>query len=383
VSLLRQLRAGYVNRPEGAPMAVVLCGVRDVKDYRIHTASGEIITGGSAFNIKDDSLRLGDFTAADVVELYSQHTATTGQAFAPGVVDAVFELSQGQPWLVNALGREVAFRTEGVMDRSTTITFDDLLAAKERLILSRATHLDQLADKLSEPRVRRVIEPLLLGDDSGDTLPADDLQYCTDLGLIRHVKGKGVRLANLIYREVIPRELTTSAQISMETRFQPAWIRADGRLDAERLISEFQGFYLQEGEIWADRFAWREAGVQLLVQAFLQRVANGQGHVQREFPLGQRRADQMILWPLPDGQKQKIVIELKVLRWDRGPADAARAEAEGVAQAADYADRCGAPLDAESCHLLLCSRGPIPAGFQRRFRRSAQAATRPVTVWGM
>ena len=37
LSVLRQLRAGYVRRPQGFPQSVVLCGVRDVRDYRIHS----------------------------------------------------------------------------------------------------------------------------------------------------------------------------------------------------------------------------------------------------------------------------------------------------------------------------------------------------------
>ncbi|MCX7693967.1 MAG: ATP-binding protein, partial [Tepidimonas taiwanensis] len=59
ISLLRQIRAGYAQRPEAFPQTVVLCGVRDVRDYRIHSG-GEIITGGSAFNIKAVSLRLSN-----------------------------------------------------------------------------------------------------------------------------------------------------------------------------------------------------------------------------------------------------------------------------------------------------------------------------------
>ena len=82
VSVLRQLRAGYDLRPEGFPQSVVLCGVRDVRDYRIQsTAENAIITGGSAFNIKARSLRLGDFSQAEVLALLGQHTEETGQVF--------------------------------------------------------------------------------------------------------------------------------------------------------------------------------------------------------------------------------------------------------------------------------------------------------------
>ena len=39
LSVLRQLRAGYDRRPEGFPQSVVLCGLRDVDDYRINLTS--------------------------------------------------------------------------------------------------------------------------------------------------------------------------------------------------------------------------------------------------------------------------------------------------------------------------------------------------------
>jgi hypothetical protein len=110
ISLLRQLRAGYTQRPRAFPSTVVLCGVRDLRDYRIHSpAEQEIITGGSAFNIKAESLRLGDFNAADCTALLAQHTAETGQAFTDAAVDRVWELTRGQPWLVNALAYEACF----------------------------------------------------------------------------------------------------------------------------------------------------------------------------------------------------------------------------------------------------------------------------------
>ena len=106
VSVLRQLRTGYAHRPEAFPQSVILCGVRDVRDYRIRASSeAEVITGGSAFNIKAESLRLGDFTRADVETLLGQHTTETGQAFAPGAVEVVWTQTCGQPWLVNAAPR--------------------------------------------------------------------------------------------------------------------------------------------------------------------------------------------------------------------------------------------------------------------------------------
>jgi len=59
LSVLRQLRAGYPRRPQGFPQSVVLCGVRDIRDYRIKSSTGEVIAGGSPFNVAAKSLRLG------------------------------------------------------------------------------------------------------------------------------------------------------------------------------------------------------------------------------------------------------------------------------------------------------------------------------------
>jgi hypothetical protein len=84
VSVLRQLRAGYDKRPAHFPQSIILCGVRDVRDYRIHSAQEKtVITGGSAFNIKSQSLRLGNFNQNEMELLYRQHTAETGQPFEP------------------------------------------------------------------------------------------------------------------------------------------------------------------------------------------------------------------------------------------------------------------------------------------------------------
>ena len=164
ISVLRQLRANSDRRPHQFPQSVVLCGVRDVRDYRIYSSrEGTHIKGGSAFNIKAESLRLGGFSEAELRELLAQHTAERGQAFEAGVIEHIWALTHGQPWLVNALAYEACFRAEPGRDRSRPIRVEAIDEAREQLILRRVTHLDQLANTLSEERVRRVIEPLLAG----------------------------------------------------------------------------------------------------------------------------------------------------------------------------------------------------------------------------
>jgi len=115
----------------------------------------------SAFNIKSESIRLDDFTQKDVRDLLQQHTDATGQTFDPGALQEIWADTQGQPWLVNALAYEACFRRPEQRDRSRAVTVEQMRQARENLILRGDTHLDQLADKLREPRVQRVIEPML------------------------------------------------------------------------------------------------------------------------------------------------------------------------------------------------------------------------------
>ena len=290
ISLLRQLRAGYPKRPAHFPQTVILCGVRDLRDYRIHSrAEAAIITGGSAFNIRAKSLRLGDFTAAEVAILLQEHTAETGQIFTPEALDRVWELTQGQPWLVNALAYEACFDIPSGRDRHQPITVDLIDQAKERLIVNRVTHLDQLADKLSEERVRRVIEPMLAGT-LMEGVPEDDRQYLVDLGLLRRDGAGGLVVANPIYREVLPRSLAGGPQDTLP-RIAPTWLNPDGSLNPERLLNAFLDFWRQHGQPLLGSAPYHEIAPHLVLMAFLHRVVNGDGTLEREYAIGSGRMD--------------------------------------------------------------------------------------------
>ena len=379
VSVLRQLRAGYDDRPAHFPQSIVLCGVRDVRDYRIHTSSGEIITGGSAFNIKAESLRLGDFTLNEIRELYGQHTAETGQRFEEDCFPFVWQATEGQPWLVNALGHEVTYKMKENRDRSVVITPEMMYRAQERIIYRRDTHIDILIDKLREPRVRRVIEPILASTDEIDDslMPSDDIQYVIDLGLIKREVGKPLRIANAIYREIIPRELTWSTQERLSQ--EPQWYQnADGSLNMEKLLTEFQQFSRQNADSWIGQLDYAEAGPQLLLQAFLQRVVNGGGYIDREYGLGRCRTDLLIRKPLTDGYGgpvQRVVMELKILR---GSLEAMIAD--GLRQTAKYMDYVG---NVDEGHLIIFDRTGRLSWTKRIWHRTEHYQGRDITVWGM
>ena len=371
LSVLRQLRAGYVRRPEGFPQSVVLCGVRDVRDYRIHSSSANaIITGGSAFNIKARSLRLGDFSRDEVVALIGQHTEETGQVFTPDALETIWTQTQGQPWLVNALADETCFRDEAAENEDRPITSEDIREAQEQLILRRETHLDQLADKLQEERVQRVVEPLLSGGDERE-FSTRDLEYVRDLGLV--ASNEPLRIANPIYAEIVPRELTYAAQVGLDE--DTAWyVNADGSLDMVKLMTAFQTFFREHSEHWVTRFQYQEAGPQLLLQAFLQRIVNSGGRIEREYGLGRMRTDLLIVWSQGE-QTRKVVIECKILH-----KSLEQTIADGLDQTAEYMDRC----DAEAGHLVIFDRRAGRRWKEKVFHcRRASNSGVEIDIWGM
>jgi hypothetical protein len=373
IALLRQLRAGYSRRPGHFPQSVVLCGVRDIRDYRIRSGREKaIITGGSAFNIKAESLRLDDFSQSEVEKLYYQHTEETGQLFIIDALARVWELTQGQPWLVNALAYETCFRMKQGRDRSQPVTLEMIDEAKENLILRRETHLDQLTDKLQEERVRRVIEPLLAGDVLAEQFAPDDAAYVRDLGLIKQDRTGAISIANALYQEVIPRALSWTIQSGMSEQTQ-WYVQADGRLDMIKLLGAFQHFFREHSEHWVERFQYKEAGPQLLLQAFLQRIINGGGRIEREYGLGRLRTDLLVLWPYPEGE-QRIVIELKILH-----KTLEQTLQTGLEQTWQYMDRCGAGEG----HLIIFDRNPDRSWDDKLFQRSELVRGKTIGVWGM
>ncbi|TMQ03184.1 MAG: ATP-binding protein [Deltaproteobacteria bacterium] len=366
VSVLTQLRAGYIARSEAPfPASVALVGQRQVRDYVLSADDRRALSWlgtTSPFNVTAEATTLSPFTEAEVHELLAQHTMDTRQRFEPAAMHRIWELALGHPWLTNALAAQIT--DLDVRDRSVAITVDHVDAAKETLILERRSHIDSLIARLREPRVRRILEPMLAGTRLPADLLDDDLSYTLGLGLVRVERGE-LQIANPIYREVIPRALTWSQQISLH---QPTewYVRPDGTLDMIKLMAAWQAFWREDGHLAADGFNYREAGPHLMVMAFLQRIVNGGGRVEREYGLGRGALDLMIFW-----KTERHAIEVK-LRRDT------ETEAKALDQMAGYLERAG--LD--DGWLLLFDLRKETSWVDKLFVREVEHAAKKIRIVG-
>jgi len=365
ISVLRQIRAGYDKRPAQFPVSIILCGVRNIQDYRIHRTGEDIITGGSAFNIKAKSLKLGNFSQEEVKTLLLEHTK---------VFDYIFDMTDGQPWLVNAVAYELTYEMKENRDRAVLLTKKMAEIAVNRVTVSRATHLDQLADKLKEDRVRRVILPMILNE-MAQTDP-DDKEYCIDLGLVK-MTPEGLKIANKIYQEIVPRELTDSRQDDFLVRFRPEWISEGNNLNTAKLFEMFTDFWRENSEIWASNIAgYEEAAPHLVFQAFLQRVANGSGFVYREYGLGRRRTDLLLKWKNGKNEEFRVVVELKVLK---EKDNLEKVKKLAIEQTAEYAKR----VKSNENHIVIFDRDEKTDWREKLFTEVAEFDGMKFNIWGV
>ncbi len=368
ISVLRQLRSGYPDRPNAFPHSIALVGLRDVRDYHLlaRTTSDrgivdEILGTASPFNVKARSFTLRNFTANEVAELYEQHTEETGQPWTDAAKAYAFELTGGQPWLVNAVAEQI---TEwDVRERTVTLDTAQVDTARETLIQRRDTHLDSLAKRLREPRVQRVLEPILAGEVLAAEVMDDDVSFTKDLGLV--VSGpQGLQIANPIYREIIPRALTSIMEESIALP-RPSYLRPDGGLDFEQLLEDFQAFWLGNAEVYLATAPYSEAAAQLVFFAFLHKITNGRGGtVDREFAAGRGRTDLLIRWRLTDGSVERSALELKVWR-DTSPRDPVQ---EGTEQLASYLARLGLGHGTLLVFDSRSGQAPLPERMTRETR---------------
>ena len=311
VTFLRQLRNGKIDTGKGTPFpaSIALIGMRDIRDYKARIRpESESLGSASPFNVLTEAMSLRTFTDDEVAELYAQHTAETGQVFEPEAVAVACRYSGGQPYLVNALARWCVEKIHGER-YGETVTAADMREAKEKIIRERGTHLDSLMERMKEPRVRRVVEPVMLGEMSDFDELQDDVRLVMDMGILK-MDGRALKPANPMYAEIIGRYLSWGTQQRMGmTVPETPWVKDDG-LDMQGLLLAFQDFWRENAGMNKAPFEYNEAYPHIVLQAFLQRVINGGGEIIREMALGKGALDLGVLFR---GGTYAVEVKLKYL----------------------------------------------------------------------
>jgi hypothetical protein len=346
--------------------------MRNIRDYKDKIRpESETMGSASPFNIITEALTLKNFTQEEIAMLYGQHTNDTGQIFEPAAIELVWEQTQGQPWLVNAIAREVIVKILQ-SDYTQPITADMVKQAIQTIILRRDTHIDSLLKRLKEDRVRKIIQPLIIGERGDVDKLSDDYAFVRDMGLIRDIPG-GFLPANPIYSEVIVRSLSFSAQdelLDKKYPYQMPRYLKNGRIDVDYLMRDFQQFWRENSAIWEEKFDYKEAAPHLILMAFLQRVINGGGEIYREIAAGTGRLDLCLEYDKYN--KRKYPIELKIRYGEKTVA-------EGLEQVARYMDTLGC----SEGWLAVFDRSSEKTWEEKLFMKKETVKGKTITVVGL
>jgi hypothetical protein len=371
ISFLRQLRGGFAARGAGIfPVSVALVGMRDLKDYLTAAKGGLAPNPGSPFNIKEDSVMLSNFQREDIAKLFAQRTEETGQGIGEDALNYVYEQSRGQPWIVNSLFKRATMRVldEGSRER---VSIDHIMEAREQMIQARETHLDALEVRLRDPRIRRVIESIMVGaNDPGINRANPDVELAMDLGLVSWTTETGFIISNPIYADILTRHLNAGYHDNLPPPSSWQWQKADGSLDMDALLKEFQQFWRENSEVWEEKSDYTEAFPHLLLMAFLQRILNGGGRIDREYAAGRGRVDLAV-----DYNRQKFIIEIKLIHsYD----SAGEVLEEGLRQISAYRDK----IDPAAAAYLVIFDRRSQAKASPWENRLTWTPTGPITVVG-
>jgi hypothetical protein len=383
ITFLRQIRVGYNNRFDSEfskfPRSLALIGMRDIGDYLTLVRPEEQSAGlASPFNIKKESLTMSNFTFDEIRSLYDQHTDATGQIFSEAAVSQAWNWTEGQPWLVNALAYETVVKLFK-NDFKKTIDGADIDHAAHSLILHNDTHFESLKTRLKEPRVRRVIEAVVIGASEFTIgIPSDDIQYTVDLGLLKPDNSDDEIFlpANQIYKEIIIRTLSENIGGSIKDKEILAYssnrFMNGTTLDMSGLLKAFQKYWCKNSEMYLKNNQYEsmiiysinraldhakfskseaknisqeivenitdglinltnEALTHLVLFAFLQRVLNGGAdYIGREYALGTLRANVCVSY-----KDRDYPVELKI--------HGAKSREESLKQLYEYMNKSLAP----------------------------------------
>jgi len=355
ISFLRQLRDGFASRGTGKfPVSIALVGMRDLRDYITASKGGVEPNPGSPFNIKEDSAVLTNFHKEDVAKLFAQRTAENGQQITQEALDYVYEQSQGQPWIVNSLFKRATMRR---MDEQSTETVElkHIEQARRDMITARETHLDALAVRLKEPRIHGVVQPIITGGTGANLDPNhQDVLLAMDLGLVKWDIDRGFTIANPIYEEIITHTLNSVYHAQVPSPSSWRWQTPDGHLDMDALLREFQDFWRNHSETWEEWTKYTEAFPHLLLMAFLQRVINSGGRIEREYATGRGRMDLAAEY-----KGEWNIVEIKLLRKGR---TFDKVKTEGLKQVRHYCDTFVPPVghrkNIKGKYLVIFDRRP-------------------------
>jgi hypothetical protein len=201
---MKQIIDGYEKRDSRDtpfPRSLVFVGARHIGEYFIQ-ARGSASGGPNPFAIIKNSLTVDDFTLEEIRALYSQHAAVTGPVFEPSAFERVWRWTEGQPWLVNLIGKEAITSRLG-NDYSKNVTGEIIDLAARDPLHGESPALFPFKAKINNILIEFALKAAIVGID--DPPDATYAQYALgrEFGREDPASGSLNHPLNPFYREIV------------------------------------------------------------------------------------------------------------------------------------------------------------------------------------
>ncbi len=305
-TFLHSIRNAYHSREHHSLKSVILVGVTNIL--------GVVSDNASPFNIADN-LEVPYFTEAEVLELLGQHETETGQRFDDAVKEKIFQLTAGQPGLVNGFARKLV----AGYPNAPNLTMDMFLIVEDWYLTEAIDkNFENILKKAKEERA--FVERLLFTEDKipfAIDRPAIKLLHTN--GLLKKDTGGNVvfwvpyykkRLYNAFY----PYTNGEKKNIS-RTIYAPEYFTESGELKLDKLISVYKDYTKRRGfspfrekDENGNYKSIREAALVYSFETFLHAVVEElKGKMYREAHTGLGRSDLII-----NIGTRELLVEVKV-----------------------------------------------------------------------
>jgi AAA-like domain len=304
--LLHAIRNVYHFREKYALKSVILVGVSNI--------TGVVEDNASPFNISD-SLQIDFFTKEEVFELFEQYEAESGQVIETVVKQRIYEITAGQPGLVNGFGHQIMelFGDKPVVDYVDYLQIEEWYLYKaidkniSNVINKAKTHQKFLEELLFlERKVRFDIDK-------------EQIRYFHTNGLIKYDGNNNIMFWVPLYKKRLQKYFYPQMNGEAEQIQADIWIdayqTANGQLDIDKIIRGYQTYAQKRGFRYFIQYdddgnpkGLREAALvysfETYIQSFLE-VFKGKSYLEPHVNLG--RSDLII-----NMLNSELVIEAKI-----------------------------------------------------------------------
>lgn len=154
--------------------------------------------------------------------------------------------------------------------------------AIDNILAKKGNHIEYIVAQLKNERVKKCMIPVLTGGSLIEGIDESDLTFIEELGLL-HV-GRVIDISNGLYKEMIPRALF-SPVLFMTNLDDVDYLKADGGLDALKLMQRFQVFFANHIQRLVKLLNYGDAGYSLVFHALLHKLVDVNTRIVREYGL--------------------------------------------------------------------------------------------------